>query len=377
MEKRPSPESPAIDISLKKRLKTALAQESLQVDTPITPEQRTVLEQELKTMANLFESYGKPWFIAGGTALDLALGAWKRHHQDCDIAMSRSDIPGFFAHASARGYQFISTAGESIQNETDLAKQPHNVFFFHKDTLPEDRRHQELMFLETNEAGDILFSTHSTLVFPKELYTKSTGRYTDQGRDFPITPTEVQLLYKLFDGRQKDFLDIQRLLPTLDQDARKRLNTYIQQLNISFQAEEKITRNIDELICATRDSEAVLMDVAIHGYLSTVLPKRKEALRQRAQVLHGLYMNTRSPELYKEAVKSLIGASAYERNSQAIDRLSEGLFALQQPPTLEEFQRIAEEAFFVDTLLFQEALQAIPKHIPQQKRWTVVQNVSR
>ncbi len=371
-EKRLSSESPNAETSLKERLKTALAQEPLQVDTPITPEQRTVLEQELETMANLFEGYGKPWFVAGGTALDLAQGAWTRHHQDCDIAMLHKDVPGFFTYAQSQGYHFITDTGEVLENEQGLAKQPHNVFFFHEDIPQEHRRYQELMFLETDPEGNILFQEGATLSFSQELYTQSKGRHAQDGCEVPVTPKTVQLLHKLLDGRQKDLPDIERFLPNCTEEERAQLDGYIATLGVYFRVGNDTAHNVTGLLDLVHATSDDTEQRAIDRWLVVELPKKRERFHETLKQLFAMREGAADETTYLASVQQMVGPSTWERREGEIRKLADFLFEKPERPIFDEFSTFAEQAFSLDKILLSDAIREIRRQCPQQKRWETV-----
>ncbi len=48
--------------------------------------------QELDQIESLMASFAKPWFIAGGWTIDLAVGEATRSHKDMDICIFREDL---------------------------------------------------------------------------------------------------------------------------------------------------------------------------------------------------------------------------------------------------------------------------------------------
>lgn len=45
----------------------------------------------VQELARVLSGLGVPWWIAGGTALDLFLGETTRHHDDIDVQILRND----------------------------------------------------------------------------------------------------------------------------------------------------------------------------------------------------------------------------------------------------------------------------------------------
>jgi hypothetical protein len=59
--------------------------------------------------AELLAGLDAPWWIAGGWALDLFLGAETRRHDDVDIAVLRRDQPALYRHLRGWDLRYVST----------------------------------------------------------------------------------------------------------------------------------------------------------------------------------------------------------------------------------------------------------------------------
>src|SRR3989344_638817 len=64
---------------------------NLELPEQATEQQQVEVLNEVGDIAKIFNDYGRPWFFAGGTSLELAGNEITRNHQDSDIAMYRED----------------------------------------------------------------------------------------------------------------------------------------------------------------------------------------------------------------------------------------------------------------------------------------------
>jgi Aminoglycoside-2''-adenylyltransferase len=68
-------------------------------------------------VAEMLYSLDKPWYIAGGWAIDLYLGQQRRNHKDVDIAVFRQDQLAFQGYFLERGWKLWKYIGDSVQVE--------------------------------------------------------------------------------------------------------------------------------------------------------------------------------------------------------------------------------------------------------------------
>ncbi len=216
---------------------------------PATSEQVAAVETEVRQVATIFNGFGRPWFLAGGTALELSQNKITRDHKGSDIELDSKYLPEFYEFAHDMGYRFFGPAGQTITSPEGLVAQGHNAFL-DKVKLTSDTELEgfEIMFLQRNKDGGVVFGYDRRLTFPAIIYENSPTHNTRDGQAVPLTPNEVQLFYKLSDGRRKDLHDIRAFLPKLAPEQRERLERYLAITKRSFVVGSVVTTDLDELL---------------------------------------------------------------------------------------------------------------------------------
>jgi hypothetical protein len=154
-----------------------------------------------------------PWAIAGGWAIDLALGRVTRPHSDVDVALFRDDqaalraaLPGWELSAAIAGVLVPWAAGDW------LAPPVHEV----RAQRGEDDAATGIEFLLNERAGaDWVFRRDPRIRLPvaRALTTAAAGQ-------IPVLAPEVVLLYKAKAPRAVDEADFMAALPHLSAVAR-------------------------------------------------------------------------------------------------------------------------------------------------------------
>ncbi|MEV5574498.1 amino acid transporter [Spirillospora sp. NPDC052269] len=155
-----------------------------------------------------------PWWIAGGFAIELAVGEPYRSHGDLDVLVLRRDqalVRRYFeawdlfsADPPGAGTLRVWPAGE------DLPDRVHDVWCR---PSPDEPWSVQLMFDEA-DGGEWISRRDARVRRPMARL----GRVTSAG--VPYLCPEVQLFYKAKDVRTKDEVDFERALPLLDADQR-------------------------------------------------------------------------------------------------------------------------------------------------------------
>ena len=169
-----------------------------------------------REIARFFSHLAVPWWIAGGWALDLFLGAQARHHDDIDVQILRRDQHAVRvllhewdvqeAHPPAHPDQwpFREWKPGMVLNSV-----VHDVWCRPRKTDPWAF---QLMIADTDN-DHWLFRRDARIFRP----LSTIGRRTDDG--IPYLAPEIQLLYKAKQPRPKDEADFARTLPYLDPES--------------------------------------------------------------------------------------------------------------------------------------------------------------
>ncbi len=154
--------------------------------------------------------FRRPWWIAGGWALDLFLGRQTREHEDTDIGVLRRDhvelqqtLTGWDLQAAdppgtLRAWMPLEELGDSI----------HDIWCRR---TPKSRWCLQVMLDEAN-GDDWVYRRDARVRLP----LKDMLQVTDSG--LPYLRPEVQLLYKSKDPRTKSQADFASVLPHLGHD---------------------------------------------------------------------------------------------------------------------------------------------------------------
>lgn len=152
-----------------------------------------------------------PWWIAGGWALDLFVGAQSRRHGDLDIGVLRRDVAQVIGALSSWEF-FEAHHGRLTRLQTG--------------TLPRS----EVNSLWCRPAGATLWAMELMLdasdddrwVFRRQPEVqRPLGTVIRWNRDgVPYLSPEIQLLYKARSRRAKDQADFDHIAPRMDPSAR-------------------------------------------------------------------------------------------------------------------------------------------------------------
>lgn len=171
----------------------------------------------LERVTGIMSRLSRPWWIAGGWAIELHLGgSQRREHQDVDVLVLRADaaviqqeLGGWDLHLAGRETGVIRwEPGAAI---------PHHVGDIWIRELDGGPWRYQLM-LNPSEGDDWLFKRDHTLRLP----LSQIGLQTQSG--IPYLRPEILLLHKGTGSlgiRDKDEADFLAALPFLDVDARR------------------------------------------------------------------------------------------------------------------------------------------------------------
>lgn len=157
-------------------------------------------------VGDLFRSFNRPWWLAGGWALDLYLGRETRDHADVEVVVLRRDQDALRAHL--RGWEIRFALNGKLQqwrNGQTLALPIHELWA---------RRDSEAWNLEVllDESSDErwIFRRDARVTLPLD----DMGAISISGP--PVLAPEIVLLYKARRPAAKDESDFQLTLPHLN-----------------------------------------------------------------------------------------------------------------------------------------------------------------
>ena len=165
----------------------------------------------------LLRAFDRPWWVAGGWAVDLFLGRRARPHKDIEIALYRHDQSALQEHL----------AGWSLRKVVDHRRVPWHPG--ERLTLPvheihgrgPDGRALEIL-LNEHERGRWVFRRDPVITRPAALVA---GRSAD---GVPFLRPEIVLLYKSTDPGPNDQADFEQAAPLLDPESRAWLGAALQ-----------------------------------------------------------------------------------------------------------------------------------------------------
>jgi hypothetical protein len=156
-------------------------------------------------------TYERPWWIAGGWALDMYLGRKTRDHADIDVEVLRADQAA--VQAQLRGWELYLASDGVLSPWTAGAPVP-------ADTgdvwcRPEGSTSWALQFMLNPGTDEHWGSKRSPLItMPMARAVRRTGD------GLPYLAPECQLLMKAKGLRPKDEVDFDVVLPALDGEQR-------------------------------------------------------------------------------------------------------------------------------------------------------------
>lgn len=168
----------------------------------------------VRSVADLLSTFTRPWYIAGGWALDLFLGRITREHHDIDVAVFREDQHKLRDHLEGWRFQKVvkreNPVREAWNGREWLTLPVHEVY----GRSPHGDRELEILLNESSEENWI-FRRNPAVT----LARSSLGRI-GQSRVPYLTP-EVVLLYKAAHPSAVDEADFTIVGKALDTDRRR------------------------------------------------------------------------------------------------------------------------------------------------------------
>lgn len=163
-------------------------------------------------VAHIMAGFDRPWFVAGGWAVDLHLGRVTRLHRDIEIAGLRRDQARIRQHLSR--WSFEKVVGGRLQRWREhevLAAPVHEI---HASRPTGDPGHLEIL-LDDAEGEDWVFRRDRQIRRP----IRTLGAIAASG--IPYLAPGVVLLFKAKSPGPVDEVDFHHLAPSLDAHERE------------------------------------------------------------------------------------------------------------------------------------------------------------
>lgn len=171
----------------------------------------------------LLREFGRPWFIAGGWAIDLHLNHVTRPHEDVEIAILRQDQLVLQEFLGDWDFQKVIPPAkrglrESWKTGEWLEKPVHEI---HATRSEGDVRSLEILLNEVKGDSWVFRRDHRiTLSLSKIGLVSALG--------IPYLCPEIVLLYKAKHRKRKDDLDFENVISYLDDAGRQWLRSAIE-----------------------------------------------------------------------------------------------------------------------------------------------------
>ncbi|MEK5108358.1 hypothetical protein MHI57_16875 [Cytobacillus sp. FSL K6-0129] len=165
----------------------------------------------------LMSGFDKPWFIAGGWAIDLHIGQKTREHKDIEIAVFRHDQAHVKNHLKQWRLQKVVNGELVIWEGENLQRPIHEI---HCQNVINGTSLEVL--LNEIQHNDWIFRRDERIRYSFE---KMKSVHIE---DIPYLSPEVVLLYKAKDTRAKDQEDFLRVVDFLSSEEKKWLQTAMQ-----------------------------------------------------------------------------------------------------------------------------------------------------
>lgn len=170
----------------------------------------------------LLAGFEKPWFVAGGWAVDLFLGKVTREHEDIEIAIFRCDQ--LTLRSYLKGWEFKKVIPipkmhtELWKNDEWLDLPVHEI---HAENSSGDLPHLEILL---NESSDDEWRFRRNPDITRSILM--LGTHSQNG--IPFLRPEIVLLYKAKNPTSRDEFDFKNVIKVLGQEPRDWLKQAIE-----------------------------------------------------------------------------------------------------------------------------------------------------
>ena len=165
----------------------------------------------LEQVVSIFTGFSKPWWIAGGFAIDAFAGIGRREHDDVDVCVFASDHLAVQEHLRDWQLQYADPPGKlnPWPRGFELPAEVHDIWA----RGSEDDPWRFQLMLNPGGPAELVFRRDERISVPLEraLFLKDSVRY--------LVP-DYQLLFKSRGRREKDERDLEDCLPLLKESQR-------------------------------------------------------------------------------------------------------------------------------------------------------------
>ena len=172
-------------------------------------------------VARLLDGFSRPWFVAGGSAIDLFVGRETRRHKDIEIAILRRDQLTLQRHLAGWQFEFFLpyTTGESRPwSEGTWLESPIHEIHGRVDNVPP----LEILLNESDGSDWVFRRDHRVRRPLTELSAAATAD------SVPFLAPEIVLLYKAAEPGPADEADFRAVRRSLDGHQRQWLAEALQ-----------------------------------------------------------------------------------------------------------------------------------------------------
>jgi Aminoglycoside-2''-adenylyltransferase len=155
---------------------------------------------------DLFRSFPRPWWVAGGWALDLQLGRETRKHEDVEIAVLRDDQDALREHLAEWELYYALDHKLHLWRAAETLELPIHEIWARR--AGESQWSLELLLNECRD-GAWTFRRDSRVTLP----LGEAGVLSPSG--LPVLAPQIVLLYKARNPREKDDADFEAVLSRL------------------------------------------------------------------------------------------------------------------------------------------------------------------
>lgn len=352
-----------------KRLQRA----EIEINTPLSDERRQALEIEIAKTGEFFNTFGKRWFMAGGTGLELVSGNLTRDHQDIDIAMFPEDLVFLYDYAKNLGYEFerplspteVANYQKTYGREPEITRedknhqrtwvkikngkelsQGHNAFANPtRSNVPLENGFEVIALHKDEKTGGTVFGADSEIIFPAEIYDNPPKYTAVNGQEVPLTPKIVQLMYKVYEGRQKDFEDVKRTLTTMNEEEKNMLNHLLSKSGVEFILPNgEKTDNIDYLMFlasreTVQDNEKLLKEAEV-------------SFNQGIDTIYSSAIDSADREDFYKKIEQAFGTAILKDRASQLAETADFVFGGEKP-SRELFIDFAKKAYGYENYLKQ------------------------
>lgn len=174
---------------------------------------------QLKSYCSHLNRFERLWFVAGGWAIDLALGKVTREHHDVDFCIFRDVLPNLLTNFADWTVEVCipQTSQRIVCHSIADITPPRHELHFHKENW-----HLEFLLIERTPQ-QVIFRRDPTIKMDYHQF----ARYNKEG--IPYVNPAWQLLFKAKNPRDKDHADFQKTIHLLSQNEAKWLRKSLKQ----------------------------------------------------------------------------------------------------------------------------------------------------